>query len=255
MVNKTIGQTAQNVTTGNPAPGGSGMFEGLLVGIFEQQALVLGLGLLGLGAYFLYKKFEDEEMFEGRDPDEVTRKWLKRQLSNGKKVDKQLIEKNNGSLLKRGNIKYEYYDRMPSDTISPVINPDSNSKEEFNPSEQIYLARVIPENESKLKFILFDVLLGKDMVSEYYSLNDDNIEVYDDEVVISEDINLDYDRGVFNDRTTSSKNKLNQIIRMESQNELVKGHLNYAPKVNFMSPNHSMDLDKIKESKEDKDEI
>ena len=254
MTNTTNNETVVNP----PADNGGGALDGLeeiVLMILEQEALVLGIGLLGLGAYFLYKRFEDEDMFEGKDPDEVTRKWLKHELKNGQKVSKKLIEKNNGNLITRGKIQYEYYDKMPDETISPVIDPESNNDEEFEPSESIYLAKVLPENESLIKFVVYDVIMDKDEVSEYYILKEDNLEIYENEVIIREGVNLDYDRGVFNDRTTESKNKANQIIRMESQNELVRGHLNYAEKVNYLSPTHSMDIDKINESKEESEDI
>ena len=229
--------------------------EQVIMAVLENEVLVLGLGALGLGFYYFYNSFADSETFESKEPDEVTQKWLKQELKHGQKTNKTLVEQNKSNLITRGKIKYEYADRVPGETISPVINPENTRKEEYTAKEDIWLFKVIPKNESTVKYFVFDYLLDKDKVAKYYIIKDENIEIYDDEVKIKEGVNIDYNRGVFMDRTTEAKNKANQIIRMESQNELVKGHVNYAPKVNHLAPTHSMDLDKIKEQQTEDEEI
>lgn len=230
------------------------MVQEVLAAILENQILVLGLGGLGLAAYYIYTQTDTDDLFDEKEPRQFTRQHLKKELENGQKVDLTLKDKNDGNLITRGEVKYKYVDKMPGDeSISPVIDPLSKPGEKEADSEVVML-KVMPENKSNMEYIIYDVILGKDDVSEYYLLSKDSVQQYEDEIVIKEEVRLDYDKGVFTDRSAESENKSNMIIRLESQNEVVKGHVNYGRKVNHLSPKHSMDLEKIQEEKTESDE-
>lgn len=232
--------------------------ENMVVALFEQQGLVLGVGGLGFLFYIAYQKFNKENVYENKEPEDVTRELLKKELENGNKVKKKLRDKRENSLITRGRILYELDDEMPKDPISPVIDPEKDEGDETGNVETdsgVWMFKVIPENKGFFEYLLKDVLIGMDSVAEYYIVEKDSVDIYNKEVVIKEQVFLDYERGVFTDRTDTSKNKPNMLLRLASQTELVKGHMNFAPKVIYNDTGHAMKSDIVERSKEEEDEI
>lgn len=232
--------------------------ENFITGILEQEALVIGIGGILLAAYYLIQKMNEDDMYEDKEPSEVTRELLKKELENGNKVKKKLKDKRQNSLISRGRILYELDDEMPGNPITPVIDPENdegNDQGNVETEDLIWMYKVIPENQSFIKYLIQDVILGNDEVAEYYILDGGSLEIYKDEIVIQEGVYLDYERGIFTDRTDASKNKPNMLLRLASQTELVKGHLNFAPKVIFNDTGHAMKSDLIERSKNEEEEI
>jgi len=219
----------------------------------DYQELVLILGGLGFMAYLIYQHLQENEVYQDKEPDEVTRRYVKRKMKNAEKVSKTLLDDHGDRTIKKGKVMYEQPDTMPEEVISPVIDPDADESE-LEPKVDVIMYKVRPENESLIKFILADVIFDKDLVSDYYCVRTDNLKEYDDEIVVKQGVNLDYDRGVYTDRTQSAKNMLNQIIRLESQTELVKGHMNFAGRVIYHDSAHARQSDIVEKSKPETDE-
>lgn len=228
------------------------------INLFLQQNQGLVLGVLGFVAlmYFLYQHFKDEEPFDMKEPKDITRERLKAEIdSNANKVKKDLIQvQKDGTPITKGKVINIKRDKMPKKVISPVIDP-SEQTQVYEANIPIFMAKVIPANTHWLKYVLVDVLAKQNSVAEYYIISEENLSENDDEFVIQKDTQLDYKTGVILDRSQPTENKRSSIIRMESQKELVKGHMNYAPKVNYLYPNHSMDIDKIREKVISEDEL
>lgn len=224
-----------------------------------KPGVVIPVGIFALIFYVLYEKFSGKETYEDLNVEDVTREHLREELRNAEKVDRELLQQMATGVNTLGYVTRIGEDAMPAEQdVNAVIDPDKedDDNEELPAEGGIYKLKVRPADSNKYVHWIKEALLRMNDASDYYIVKDDNLRFNGDKLIVKNQAFLDYDRGIFKDRSRESDNKANHIIRLGAQKQAVEGIYNFGRRVMHLDPETTKRevLEKIR-SQEEEDEF